>query len=108
MFVTGIIRIFRSNCPRGVQNKIALEAAILCSNSEVHFSEIVCERNCLGKMVVEENPSRNVVVVEENNRNVAVVWWYWWRKTIEMWWWSGDGGGGKQWKCGGSGGGGKL
>ena len=108
MFVTGIIRIFRSNCPRGVQNKISLEAAILCSNSEVHFSEIVCERNCLGKMVVEENPSRNVVVVEENNRNVAVVWWYWWRKTIEMWWWSGDGGGGKQWKCGGSGGGGKL
>ena len=75
MFVTGIIRIFRSNCPRGVQNKISLEAAILCSNSEVHFSEIVCERNCLGKMVVEENPSRNVVVVEENNRNVAVVWW---------------------------------
>ena len=28
MFVTRIIRLFRSNCPRGVQNKISLEAAI--------------------------------------------------------------------------------
>ena len=36
MFVTGIIRLFRSNCPRGVQKRISLDAAILCSNSERH------------------------------------------------------------------------
>ena len=86
MFVTGIIRIFRSNCPRGVQNKISLEAAILCSNSEVHFSEIVCERNCLEKWWWRKTP---------------VEMWWWWRKTIEMWRWCGGSGGGKQLKCGG-------
>ena len=32
-----IILLFRSNCPRGVQKRIFLEAAKLCSNSEAHF-----------------------------------------------------------------------
>ena len=44
MFVTGIIRLFRSNCPRGVQKRISLEAAILCSKSEACFSYTTRER----------------------------------------------------------------
>ena len=34
MFVTGIMRLFQSNCPRGVQNRISLEVAMLCNKSE--------------------------------------------------------------------------
>ena len=44
MFVTGIIGLFRSNCPRGVQKRISLEAAILCSKSEARFSDTAQER----------------------------------------------------------------
>ena len=44
MFVTGIVRCFRSNCPRGVQNKISLEAAMLCNRSEVFRRETSWER----------------------------------------------------------------
>ena len=44
MFVTGIMRFFRSNCPRGVQNRISLEAAILCSRSEARCLGTVFER----------------------------------------------------------------
>ena len=44
MFVTGIIRLFRSNCPRGVQKRISLDAAILCSKSEARFSDTARER----------------------------------------------------------------
>ena len=39
MFVTGMMRFFRNNCPRGVQNRISLEAAILCSKSEARSLE---------------------------------------------------------------------
>ena len=31
MFVTGIVRLFRSSCLRGVQNRISLDVAILCN-----------------------------------------------------------------------------
>ena len=34
MFVTGIMRLFRSNCPRGAQNRISLRVAMLCNKSE--------------------------------------------------------------------------
>ena len=44
MFVTGITRFFRSICPRGVQNRISLEAAILCNRSEARCLETVFER----------------------------------------------------------------
>ena len=44
MFVTGIMRFFRSNCPRGVQKKVSLEAAILCSRSEARSLETAFER----------------------------------------------------------------
>ena len=40
----GIIRLFQSNCPRGVQKRISLEAAILCSKSEARFSDTAWER----------------------------------------------------------------
>ena len=36
MFVTGIIRLFRSNCPRGVQKRISLEAAIYYAANGKH------------------------------------------------------------------------
>ena len=44
MFVTGMMRFFRSNCPRGIQNRISLEAAILCSKSEGRSLETGFER----------------------------------------------------------------
>ena len=43
-FVTGIMRLFRSNCPREVQKRISLEAVILCRNSEARFSNTARER----------------------------------------------------------------
>ena len=52
--MTGIVRLFRSNCPLGVQKRISLDAAILCSKSEARFSDTARE-------------------VEENNRIVAAV-----------------------------------
>ena len=44
MFVTGIIRLFQSNCPWGVQKRISWEATKLCSNSEARFSDTARER----------------------------------------------------------------
>ena len=44
MFVAGMMRFFLSNCPRGVQNRISLEAAILCSKSEARSLETGFER----------------------------------------------------------------
>ena len=44
MLVTGITGWFRSNCPRGVQNKISLEAAMLCNRSEAFCRETSGER----------------------------------------------------------------
>ena len=44
VFLTGIMRSFRSNCPRGVQKRISLDAAIRCSKSEAHFSGTARER----------------------------------------------------------------
>ena len=44
MFVTGIVRLFQSNCPWGVQKRISWEANILCSNSEARFSDTAWER----------------------------------------------------------------
>ena len=34
MFVTRIMLLFRSNCPRGVQNRISLEVKMLCNKPE--------------------------------------------------------------------------
>ena len=53
IFVTGIIRLFRSNCPRGVQNKISLEAAMLCNRSEAFCREISLNSHYL---VLFKNP----------------------------------------------------
>ena len=39
-----MVRLFRSNCPRGVQKRISLEAAILCSKSKARFSDTARER----------------------------------------------------------------
>ena len=47
MFVTGIIRLFRSNCPRGVQKRISLEAAIYYAANEKHAFTTPLE----GKMI---------------------------------------------------------
>ena len=47
MFVTGIIRLFRSNCPRGVQKRISLEAAIYYAANEKHAFSTPLE----GKMI---------------------------------------------------------
>ena len=39
MFVTGIMGLFGSNCPRGVQKRISLGVAIVCSKPEIRFSD---------------------------------------------------------------------
>ena len=44
MFVTGIMRLFQSNCPRGVQNRISLEVAMLCKKSEARTLDTALER----------------------------------------------------------------
>ena len=44
MFVTGIMRLFQSNCPRGVQNRISLEVAMLCNKSEARSLDTALER----------------------------------------------------------------
>ena len=44
MFVTDIVRLFRSNCPLRVQERMSLHAAILCSKSEARFSGTARER----------------------------------------------------------------
>ena len=44
MFVMGIMRLFRGNCPRGVQNRISLEVAMLCNKSEARSLDTALER----------------------------------------------------------------
>ena len=44
IFVTGIVRLFRSSCPGGVQNRISLDVAILCNKSEAPFLDTASER----------------------------------------------------------------
>ena len=44
MFVTGIMPLFRSNCQRGVQKRISLDAAILCSKLEARISDTAGKR----------------------------------------------------------------
>ena len=44
IFVTGIVRLFRSSCPGGVQNRISLDVAILCNKSEALFLDTASER----------------------------------------------------------------
>ena len=50
MFVTEIIRLFQSNCPRGVQNRKSLEVAMLGNKSEAR----VC-RHRFGKITHDQN-----------------------------------------------------
>ena len=81
----GVIRLFRSNCPREVQKRISLEAAILCSKSEARFSHIAQERwlktsFILGSLSSLSSPelslsSCSLSCSSSTNLSLSSFWW---------------------------------
>ena len=78
MFVTGIMRFFRSICPRGVQNRISLEAAILCNRSEPSswflIVALLIVRNICLVHAGKDNRIVNLFTKGLHHRNLSVIY----------------------------------
>ena len=57
MFVTGIMRLFRSKCPRGVQSRTLLKVATLCNKSKALCLDSDWERLLKASLILGSSSS---------------------------------------------------